>query len=226
MTNIHSTRYISSTPEAEKLIAYCARVSSPNQQNEQISKLLGYCIKHGHWSIFEMASIVLEITTTRAIEPQILRHKSFSFQSHSFRYSSNVDDGRTNPLPSLASSASNIDFRVQDTKNRQNSLDVGDIQFLDLLQRGERLAAASQRLYEDCLERGIALEVARNYLPMLQPTRLYMSGTLRSWIHYFKVRLALGTQKEHRLIAESAYSVFQTQFPIISQSIEEYLRNS
>lgn len=221
---MHSAKFISITPDAEKQIAYCARVSSPHQESEETVKLLNYCMKHGHWSVFELASMTVEITTTRAISPQILRHRSFSFQEFSARYSSIETSDRINPLPSLISSAQNIELRAQDKKNRQNSFEVDQYSYQDLLDRGEKLAELQLALYQDCIDRGVALECARNYLPMHSPTRLYMSGTIRSFLHYCKVRCEKATQKEHRMIANSILDILCDQLPSIKESILEYVK--
>jgi len=203
--------FISCTPDAEKLIAYCARVSNPqNQDNENYAKLLSYCIKHGHWSIFEMANMVVEINTTRGIAAQILRHRSFSFQEFSQRYAdaSLLEDI---PLP---------DLRRQDTKNRQNSIDDFDgykrVVWEALI--GEHFARGKY-LYDLMLREGIAKECARFLLPLATPTRMYMNGTIRSWIHYINLRSANGTQKEHMDIANQCKAIFIEKYPLISEAL-------
>ena len=206
-------RLVSINPDAEEMIAYCARVSNPqNQENHQtVEKLLGYCIKHGHWSIFEMANMVLEINTTRSISAQILRHRSFSFQEFSQRYA-RMDELGGIDLPHL---------RRQDTKNRQNSfddLDPFDVQNLEL--QMQTLFDSSMALYEQMLARGVAKECARFVLPLAVPTKMYMTGSVRSWIHYIDLRSANGTQKEHMDIANSAKEIFCEQFPAVATALE------
>ena len=208
---MHDARLVWVTPDAEKVIAYCARVSNPaNQENyDTAPKLLRYCIQHGHWSVFEMASMCLEINTTRAISPQILRHRSFSFQEFSLRYAEAIDES---VLPEL---------RLQDTKNRQSSLPLEDSVASDRLYRDISLHLhESTALYDRLLRSGIAREVARDVLPLATPTRLYMSGTIRSWIHYTQLRCGNGTQKEHRLIAESARRILFEQLPTIAEALQ------
>jgi thymidylate synthase (FAD) len=207
-----SVKLISITPNAEETIAYCARVSNPsNQENhETVDKLLGYCIRHNHWSVFEMANIVLEINTTRSISPQILRHRSFSFQEFSQRYARVSDLGGID-LPHL---------RRQDTKNRQNSIDDLSSEDTQLLyRRTAQLFAEAEDLYSEMVSKGIAKECAREVLPMAAPTRLYMNGTVRSWIHYIELRIGNGTQLEHRQIAEQARTIFSENLPMISRAL-------
>lgn len=206
-------KLVSVTPDAEQTIAYCARVSNPNNQenHETMDKLLGYCIRHGHWSVFEMANLVLEINTTRAISPQILRHRSFTFQEFSQRYASTLEGlGGLYP-PHL---------RRQDQKNRQNSTDDLDKEDTKIFYR--RIAqhfAEAEDLYSEMVSRGVAKECAREVLPLAAPTRLYMNGTIRSWIHYIELRSTQGTQLEHRQIAEAARSIFSQELPIISRAL-------
>ena len=206
-------RLISITPNAEETIAYCARVSNPNNQenHETVDRLLGYCVKHGHWSVFEMANIVMEINTTRAISPQILRHRSFSFQEFSQRYASTLDGlGGLYP-PHL---------RRQDTKNRQASHD--DLKAEDTAlyyRRIGQLFAEAEDLYTEMVSKGIAKECAREVLPLAAPTRLYMNGTVRSWIHYIQLRTEEGTQLEHRQIAKAAKDVFVENLPTIAKAL-------
>lgn len=205
-------KLISVTPDAEKTIAYCARVSNPNNQdNSNISKLLKYCIDHKHWSIFEMGSLTLEINTTRGLAAQILRHRSFSFQEFSQRYADTTLLADDIPL---------FELRRQDTKNRQNSIDdINDtLQIKWRTQIREHFARA-KGLYDAMIADGIAKECARFVLPLATPTRLYMSGTLRSWITYIALREKNGTQKEHMAIAKECKKVFCEQFPIIAESL-------
>lgn len=195
---------------AEGLIAYCARVSSPNQENPNYKKLLEFCIRESHWSIFEMADMTVEVITTRAIAPQLLRHKSFCWQEHSLRYSE-----------ALAYEA--YDARRQDTKNRQNSLDdLSDEDKEWFSDAQEEVWDFSFSKYQEALERQIAKECARSLLPLNTVTRLYMKGSVRSWIHYFAVRCANATQKEHRDIAIAARDeIFAEHFPLIYSIIME-----
>tara|TARA_Y100000004_G_scaffold194676_1_gene259820 strand:+ start:1962 stop:2672 length:711 start_codon:yes stop_codon:yes gene_type:complete len=203
---------ISVTPDAEKTIGYIARVSNPaNQENPKVAGLLKYCIKHGHWSVFEQAMMTLEIHTTRAISPQILRHRSFTFQEFSQRYADSSLLSETVPLPEL---------RSQDDKNRQNSIDDVDPwkkqKFEILMQQHFK---QGMDLYQQMLEEGIAKECARNVLPLAVPTKMYMTGNLRNWIHYIELRSANGTQKEHQEIALLAKKHFVCQFPTISEAL-------
>ena len=181
---------ISVSPDAEKHMAYCARVSNPNNQdNDNYAGLLRYCIKHQHWSIFEQAFMTLEINTTRGLAAQILRHRSFTFQEFSQRYAdTNLLDTNI-PLPEL---------RRQDTKNRQNSIDDIPVeQSKMLLGRIQNYFNEGLDLYNELLREGIAKECARFVLPLATPTRIYMSGSVRSWVHYIDLRSGHGTQKEH-----------------------------
>ena len=205
-------KLVSVTPDAEKTMAYIARVSNPsNQDNENYSGLLKYCIKHNHWSVFEQSSMTLEIETTRAIAAQILRHRSFTFQEFSQRYADSNLLGSIN-LPKL---------RKQDTKNRQNSTDDLDPKVIQTLnmQMGT-LFGSALALYNQMLELGVAKECARMVLPLCTPTRIYMTGSCRSWIHYINLRSAHGTQKEHMDIAEACRKVFTEQFPAVSEALE------
>jgi len=202
---------ITVTPDAEKHIAYCARVSNPNNQdNESIAGLLKYCIKHQHWSIFEQAFMTLEIETTRGLAAQILRHRSFTYQEFSQRYAASTDLGDIE-LPEL---------RRQDDKNRQNSIDDLDPKVVDKLNRQmNTLFTSAYSLYQQMLEEGVAKECARFVLPLATPTRLYMSGTVRSWLHYIELRTGHGTQKEHKEIANECKSIFSEQFPTIASAM-------
>lgn len=202
------------TPEAEHFITDMARVSAPKNQGNynNAPRLIKYLIKHRHWSPFEMATMCVEISTTRDIGAQILRHKSFAFQEFSQRYADVKDLGELQ-LPEL---------RRQDIKNRQNSIaDLNPKLVKAFEQRTKMLFAESQELYDDMLEAGVAKECARKVLPMNSPSRMYMSGTLRSWIHYIELRSANGTQKEHMDIANNIADIFAEQFPAIYQAIEE-----
>ena len=205
-------KLISVTPDAEKHMAYCARVSNPdNQQNEKFSGLLKYCIQHQHWSIFEQASMTVEINTTRGIAAQILRHRSFTFQEFSQRYADTGLLSKSIPLPEL---------RRQDTKNRQNSIDdIPDYLKLVLLEDIRVLFENSQRVYNRLLEKGVAKECARFVLPLATPTRLYMTGSVRSWITYIALREKNGTQKEHMDIAKLCKQIFAEQFPTTAEAL-------
>jgi len=205
-------KLISVTPDAEKHISYVARVSNPkNQDNEKFAGLLRYCIKHGHWSVFEQAFMTVEINTTRGLAAQILRHRSFTYQEFSQRYadSSLLED--TIPIPEL---------RRQDEKNRQNSTDDLDAKLIHDYRKGiEKHFEEAMWLYKDMLANGVAKECARFVLPLATPTRLYMTGSLRSWITYIALREKNGTQKEHRDIALSCKEIFCKEFPITSEAL-------
>ena len=208
-----SVKLISVTPDAEQTMAYVARVSNPNnQENPNYAKLLGYCIKHNHWSVFEQSFMTLEIETTRGLAAQILRHRSFTYQEFSQRYADSSLLAQEIPLPEL---------RRQDTKNRQNS--INDIDPF-VKQKYEMLMQQHFKngmdLYQKMLEQGIAKECARFVLPLATPTRLYMSGSCRSWIHYITLRSANGTQKEHMEIAEACKKIFVEQFPTCAEALE------
>ena len=203
---------ISITPDAEKTMAHIARVSNPNNQdNPNYSGLLKYCIKHNHWSVFEQSSMTLEIETTRAIAAQILRHRSFTFQEFSQRYAQSNSLGDIE-LPEL---------RRQDTKNRQNSIDDLEPDIVEKLNKQMiTLFSSSQSLYNQMIEYGVAKECARMVLPLCTPTRIYMTGSCRSWIHYIDLRSAHGTQKEHMDIAKECQKVFIKEFPAVSEALE------
>ena len=207
-----TVKLVSVTPDAEQLMAYIARVSNPsNQDNEKYSGLLKYCIKHNHWSVFEQSTMTLEIETTRAIAAQILRHRSFTFQEFSQRYAQTTSLGDIE-LPEL---------RRQDAKNRQNSTDDLDPEIADKFERQMiTLFSSSKALYESMLKQGVAKECARMVLPLCTPTRIYMTGSCRSWIHYINLRSEHGTQKEHMVIAEACRKVFTEQFPAVSEALE------
>ena len=208
-----NVKFVSITPDAEKTMAYIARVSNPsNQENEKYSGLLKYFIKHNHWSVFEQSSMTLEIETTRGLAAQILRHRSFTYQEFSQRYADTklLDD--TIPLPQL---------RKQDLKNRQNSTDDLD-EFLvqDFQLEMTKLFESSMNLYNRMLDSGVAKECARFVLPLATPTRLYMTGSCRSWVHYINLRSAHGTQKEHMQIAAACKAIFVEQFPNVAEALE------
>ena len=207
-----NVKLVSITPDAEKTMAYIARVSNPsNQDNENFAGLLRYCIKHQHWSVFEQSSMTLEIETTRGLAAQILRHRSFTFQEFSQRYADSNLLGEIE-LPEL---------RRQDTKNRQNSIDDLDSAIVEKLEKQmNTLFSSSFALYNQMLESGVAKECARFVLPLATPTRLYMTGSCRSWVHYINLRSAHGTQKEHMEIAEACRKVFTEQFPSVSEALE------
>ena len=206
-----NVKLVTITPDAEKMMAYIARVSNPNnQENEKYAGLLKYCIKHNHWSVFEQASMTLEIETTRAIAAQILRHRSFTFQEFSQRYAQTDHLGEI-PIPHL---------RRQDVKNRQNSTDDLDEfvrQKLEL--QIKTLFSSAEALYHQMLEEGVAKECARFVLPLATPTKLYMTGSCRSWIHYINLRSAHGTQKEHMEIARNCACIFAGQFPAVAEAL-------
>ena len=207
-----NVKLITVTPDAEQLMAYVARVSNPsNQDNEKYAGLLKYCIKHNHWSVFEQSSMTLEIETTRAIAAQILRHRSFTFQEFSQRYAASTALGDID-LPEL---------RKQDLKNRQNSTDDLDPEMVEKFNKQMiTLFSSAKSLYEQMLSQGVAKECARMVLPLCTPTRIYMTGSCRSWIHYINLRSAHGTQKEHMEIAEGCRKVFTEQFPSVSEALE------
>ena len=203
-----SAKLIWITPDAEKLIAYCARVSSNNQDNPKIERLLKYCIKNSHWSIFEMCNMCIEINTTRAISAQILRHRSFSYQEFSQRYAE------------VESKPDYFDLRRQDIKNRQNSIDDISEETKKKLYNSVRMTLVDiDSCYQGLLNNGVAKECARMILPMCSPTKLYMNGNIRSWIHYLKVRCGNGTQQEHAEIALQIKEIFIKEFPIIGKMI-------
>jgi len=204
---------VSVSPDAEKHMAYCARVSNPNNQgNDNYAGLLRYCIKHQHWSIFEQAFMTLEINTTRGLAAQILRHRSFTFQEFSQRYADTKLLETNIPLPEL---------RRQDTKNRQNSIDdIPEAQSKMLLGRIQNYFNEGLDLYNELLREGIAKECARFVLPLATPTRIYMSGSVRSWIHYIDLRSGHGTQKEHMDIANACKTIFTEQFPTVSEALD------
>lgn len=211
LKNPMNAKLIWSTPNAQEMIVHMARVSAPkNQSNmDTAPKLLGYLIKHKHWSPFEMANMCVEINTTRAISPQILRHRSFSFQEFSQRYADTSELGSA-IIPHL---------RRQDQKNRQNSIDdLAPGVIADYYRRISQLYEDAEHLYRELISSGVAKECARAILPLSTQTRLYMNGTLRSWIHYLQLRCDPGTQLEHRQIAEEIKQIFCNEFPIIGEA--------
>ena len=207
-----NVKFVSVTPDAEKTMGYVARVSNPkNQDNPNVSGLLGYCIKHGHWSVFEQAHMTVEINTTRGLAAQILRHRSFTYQEFSQRYADSSLLEEHIAVPEL---------RRQDEKNRQNSTDDLDPMYvMGVRSRIRRHFDDSMTLYKDMLEAGVAKECARFVLPLATPTRLYMTGSVRSWIHYINLRSAHGTQKEHMEIVENVRKVFIEQFPTVAEGL-------
>jgi len=207
-----TVKFISITPDAEKTMAYIARVSNPkNQDNENFSGLLRYCIKHQHWSVFEQSSMTLEIETTRGIAAQILRHRSFTYQEFSQRYADSNLLGDIE-LPEL---------RRQDDKNRQNSIDDLEPEVVEKFNRQmNTLFSSAFGLYNQMLQAGVAKECARFVLPLATPTKIYMTGSCRSWIHYINLRSAHGTQKEHMDIANACKKIFIEQFPAVSEALE------
>ena len=207
-----TVKLISVTPDAEKTMAYVARVSNPaNQDSENYAKLLAYCIKHNHWSVFEQSFMTLEIETNRGIAAQILRHRSFTYQEFSQRYADTNLLTEYIPVP---------DLRRQDTKNRQNSIDdIPEYEKLTLQSKIQEHFAHSMRLYKELLNHGVAKECARFVLPLATPTRIYMSGSCRSWITYIALREKSGTQREHMDIAKACKAVFAEQFPICYEAL-------
>jgi len=208
-----TVKLISVTPDAEKHMAYCARVSNPNnQENEKFSGLLRYCVKHQHWSIFEQAYMTLEINTTRGLAAQVLRHRSFTYQEFSQRYADSTLLSETIPLP---------DLRRQDHKNRQNSIDdIDPFTRQDFQIKIQKHFEEAMKLYQELLDADIAKECARFVLPLATPTRIYMTGSVRSWIHYIDLRSANGTQAEHMEIANLAKEIFIEQFPAVAEAME------
>jgi len=204
-------KLITSTPDAEKSMAYIARVSNPkNQDNDDFTKLIGYCIKNEHWSVFEQAYMTVQIETNRGIAAQILRHRSFTFQEFSQRYADSRELGEI-PIPEL---------RRQDNKNRQNSIsDLSEELINQFNKKIKNQFNLNKKLYEEMLEAGIAKECARFVLPLATPTRIYMTGSCRSWIHYINLRTANGTQKEHMDIAKECKNIFSKEYPVVSSAL-------
>ena len=207
-----NVKLLTVTPDAEKTMGYVARVSNPNNQdNPKVAGLLGYCIKHGHWSVFEQAHMTVEINTTRGLAAQILRHRSFTYQEFSQRYADSSLLADEIPLPEL---------RRQDTKNRQNSTDdMDDRKVSHYNRKMQQHFKQGMKLYQNMLKDGVPKECARFVLPLATPTRLFMTGSVRSWIHYIELRSGHGTQKEHMDIANACKDVFRTQFPIVSEAL-------
>jgi thymidylate synthase (FAD) len=205
---MHNAKLVWITPDAEKLIGKIARVSNPNNEdNPNVGKLIQYLIKHKHWSPFEMASMCVEIKTTRAIAPQILRHRSFSFQEFSQRYA-------------VATEINVPDLRRQDLKNRQNSINDLPAEKVDFLQQQiDNHYRSALDIYQTMLDTGVAKECARSVLPLSTATRLYMSGTIRSWLHYVDLRGADGTQLEHMQIARQIGDILAGQVPTIARAM-------
>ena len=204
-------KLITSTPDAEKSMAYIARVSNPkNQDNDDFTKLIGYCIKNEHWSVFEQAYMTLQIETTRGIAAQILRHRSFTFQEFSQRYADSMQLGEI-PIPEL---------RRQDNKNRQNSISDLSKEIINTFNKKiKHQFDQNKELYEEMLEAGIAKECARFVLPLATPTRIYMTGSCRSWIHYINLRTGHGTQKEHMNIAQECKNIFSQVYPVVASAL-------
>ena len=213
--NTPRTQLVWVTPQAEELITKMARVSNPSNQDkmETAPKLLRYLINHRHWSPFEMASMCIEINTTRAISAQIIRHRSFAYQEFSQRYA-NANELGSAVIPHL---------RRQDIKNRQNSTDdlidkLGKEKLAEFYRRTSAIYEEAEHLYKEMVSAGVAKECARAVLPLASPTRIYMCGTLRSWIHYIDLRTANGTQQEHKEIAEGCKKIFTTNLPVIAEA--------
>mgnify|MGYP003136284413 FL=1 len=208
-----NVKLITLTPKAEETMGYIARVSNPkNQENPKVAGLLSYCIKHGHWSVFEQAHMTIEINTTRGLAAQILRHRSFTFQEFSQRYADSSLLGDRIPL---------FEIRRQDEKNRQNSIDDVDPFLIQKYEvKIEKHFKQAMKIYQEMLKDGIAKECARFVLPLATPTRLYMTGSIRSWIHYIDLRASHGTQKEHTEIVNQIKSIFVDELPVVSEALE------
>ncbi len=208
-----NVKLITLTPKAEETMGYIARVSNPkNQENPKVAGLLSYCIKHGHWSVFEQAHMTIEINTTRGLAAQILRHRSFTFQEFSQRYADSSLLGDKIPL---------FEIRRQDEKNRQNSIDDVDPFLIQKYEvKIEKHFKQAMKIYQEMLKDGIAKECARFVLPLATPTRLYMTGSIRSWIHYIDLRASHGTQKEHTEIVNQIKSIFVDELPVVSEALE------
>jgi len=208
-----NVKLITLTPKAEETMGYIARVSNPkNQENPKVAGLLSYCIKHGHWSVFEQAHMTIEINTTRGLAAQILRHRSFTFQEFSQRYADSSLLGDNIPL---------FEIRRQDEKNRQNSIDDVDPFLIQKYEvKIEKHFKQAMKIYQEMLKDGIAKECARFVLPLATPTRLYMTGSIRSWIHYIDLRASHGTQKEHTEIVNQIKSIFVDELPVVAEALE------
>ena len=208
-----NVKCVTVTPDAEETMGYVARVSNPkNQENPNVAGLLSYCIKHGHWSVFEQAHMTVEINTTRGLAAQILRHRSFTFQEFSQRYADSSLLADKIPL---------FELRRQDEKNRQNSIDDIDPFLIQKYEvKVEKHFQKAMKIYQEMLKDGIAKECARFVLPLATPTRLYMTGSIRSWIHYIDLRSSHGTQKEHTQVVNEIRSIFIDRFPIVSQALQ------
>ena len=208
-----NVKCVTVTPDAEETMGYVARVSNPkNQENPNVAGLLSYCIKHGHWSVFEQAHMTVEINTTRGLAAQILRHRSFTFQEFSQRYADSSLLADKIPL---------FELRRQDNKNRQNSIDDIDPFLIQKYEvKIEKHFQKAMKIYQEMLKDGIAKECARFVLPLATPTRLYMTGSIRSWIHYIDLRSAHGTQKEHTQVVNEIRSIFIDKLPIVSQALQ------
>ena len=206
---MHTVDLVHVTPDAEKLIAYMARVSNPkNQDNPSSERLIRYLIEHKHWSPFEMINMCVEIETTRSVAAQILRHRSFSFQEFSQRYAQVTEHA---DIPNL---------RRQDTKNRQNSTDDLPVSLVkEFSVKIHSYFELGEALYEEMLLAGVAKECARDVLPLATPTKLYMNGTLRSWLHYTDLRCANGTQMEHKQVADGVKQIIKEQFPTVYRAM-------
>ena len=208
-----NVKLITLTPKAEETMGYIARVSNPkNQENPKVAGLLSYCIKHGHWSVFEQAHMTIEINTTRGLAAQIFRHRSITFQEFSQRYADSSLLGDNIPL---------FEIRRQDEKNRQNSIDDVDPFLIQKYEvKIEKHFKQAMKIYQEMLKDGIAKECARFVLPLATPTRLYMTGSIRSWIHYIDLRASHGTQKEHTEIVNQIKSIFVDELPVVSEALE------
>jgi thymidylate synthase (FAD) len=205
MSNV---KLVSITPKAEEHIVYCARVSSSQQDNPEIEGLLQYCIRHGHWSIFEQAHMTVEVNTSRAISAQLLRHKSFSFQEFSQRYAD------APPAVFLT------ECRTQGASNRQSSLPTQDPELAEWWSQAQVHAyELASKTYAEALSKGIARECARMVLPLATHTRLYMTGSVRSWIHYLQARITNDTQAEHREVANEIGLIFSQELPLIAKAL-------
>lgn len=207
-----SIEFVSITPDAEMHMSFCARVSNPkNQKHGECYKLLKYCIDHKHWSVFESSYMTLKINTSIAISRQILRHRSFTFQEFSQRYSTVSDIG----------DFLEIELRRQDNKNRQNSIDDLDENLkYSYEKRIKVLLGNIKNLYNEMIDSGVAKECARLILPMVTPTSMYMTGNCRQWIHYIQLREDNGTQLEHQKVAKDIKNVFIQKFPLVSKALE------